>query len=75
MAKILLLAIAFWLLLTILKRYRSNMDKPSGKPAADAEDMVQCAYCHVHLPRSESISSGHNQQYCCEAHRKQHENT
>ncbi|MCB5185598.1 hypothetical protein LG201_10325 [Methylobacillus gramineus] len=73
MAKLLLIAIVFWLLLTILKRYRSNMNKQADKPPA-AEDMVQCAYCQVHLPRSESITH-HQTQYCCEAHRKAHENT
>lgn len=66
MGKILLLAIALWLLITVLKRYRSNMDKSadsSGKP----EDMVQCAYCGVHLPKSDSLFIK-NQYYCCEAH-------
>lgn len=32
------------------------------------EDMVRCARCGIHLPRSEGILS-HNQTFCCVEHR------
>ena len=66
MGKILLLAIAIWLLIVVLKRYRGSMEAPP-KSAADPEDMVQCANCGVHLPKSDSIFKN-NQYYCCAAH-------
>jgi len=69
MLKILLLAVAVWLLLSIVKRYRNSLEQPS-KPAALSEDMVQCAACNVHLPKSDSIVVN-NQHYCSEAHSKQ----
>lgn len=69
MGKILLLAIAVWLLVTILKRYGQSMQNSSPKPGGP-EDMVQCTYCKVHLPKSDSLLID-NQYYCCEAHSKQ----
>ncbi|MCB5190244.1 hypothetical protein LG198_05840 [Methylobacillus arboreus] len=71
MLKLLLLAIVFWLIYTILKRYRSSVDqKPQSREKP--EDMVQCAHCQLHLPRSESIKSG-ALHYCSETHRQQHQ--
>ncbi|HEX5338983.1 MAG TPA: PP0621 family protein [Gallionella sp.] len=36
--------------------------------AAAPEDMVRCAHCGVHLPKSESVRDG-EQFFCCAAHR------
>jgi uncharacterized protein len=70
MAKLIVIAIAIWLVITILKRYRNGVDQ-SGKQGANgqspAETMIQCAHCGVHLPVSESIQS-HGQFFCCQAH-------
>ena len=66
MGKILLLAIAVWLLLSVLKRYRNSLETPTKQSPA-AEDMVQCASCGLHLPKTDSIQkNGHY--YCCTAH-------
>ena len=74
MGKILLLAIAVWLLITVLKRYNRNLEKP-GKPQADVESMVQCAHCGFHLPRSDGFLIK-GQYYCSEEHSKlSHEHT
>lgn len=54
MGKIILLAIAVWLLITILKRYRNSV-QADRKPASSDENMVRCAHCGVHLPTSDSI--------------------
>jgi uncharacterized protein len=69
MAKIFLLAIAFWLLILILKRYRNTLDAPekSREKSEHSEAMVQCVHCGVHLPKSESILVN-QQYYCCQAH-------
>ena len=64
--KILLLCIAFWLVLSLLKQYRRSVDTPT--PRSPEEAMVQCATCAVHLPKSESLEQD-GRFYCCEAHR------
>jgi len=48
----------------------------SGAPGAkddtppDAERMVACARCGVHLPQSESVTVS-GKEYCCEEHSRQ----
>jgi uncharacterized protein len=68
MAKLILIAVALWLVITVLKRYHKNLET-SEKSASTtaAENMVQCAYCGVHLPLSESIESN-GRRFCCSAH-------
>jgi len=63
MIKILLLALSVWLILRILKSYRTNLDKPNQKNTS-LEDMVRCAKCGVHHPISDSflVKGKH---YCC----------
>ena len=34
-----------------------------------AQDMVRCATCGVHLPRSEALSGANGLQYCSQEHR------
>lgn len=69
MAKILLLALAIWLLYAVVKRYLGSVDSQT-RPPAGPEDMVQCAYCGVHLPKSDSLVVN-QQHYCCEEHSRQ----
>lgn len=65
MGKILLLALAVWLLLTVLKGYRRSLD--ATPPSAKADDMVRCERCGVHVPVSESVLKD-GKRYCCAAH-------
>ena len=67
LGKLLLLAIAVWLVLTLLRQYRRSMDAPSAKPRQQAQDMVACAACGVHIPKSESIFR-QGAYYCCKEH-------
>lgn len=69
MAKILLLAIAIWLLYAVVKRYITSVD-PQDQSPAKPEDMVQCAHCGVHLPKNDSLVVN-DQHYCCEEHSRQ----
>ena len=55
--------VVYWL----LKSYRNSL--PGKEADGRAEDMVRCAYCGVHLPKSESIMAG-NKYYCDEEHRR-----
>jgi cytochrome c553 len=75
MWKLIFLGLIVWLLVYILKRaiqstaHRKSNDtagnsKPTGEPV---ENMVQCASCHVHLPRSEAFLVDGNF-YCSKAH-------
>jgi cytochrome c553 len=75
MWKLIFLGLIVWLLVYILKRAiqptanRQSNDtadnsKPTGEPV---ENMVQCANCHVHLPRSEAFLVDGNF-YCSKAH-------
>ncbi|GBG13561.1 uncharacterized protein NMK_1112 [Novimethylophilus kurashikiensis] len=65
MFKVLLLLLAIWILIAILKR-QSRPTGPSSPPVKHG-NMVQCEVCSVHLPDTEAISAG-GRHYCCEAH-------
>lgn len=72
MAKIILLALGLLAVYWILKSYRRRVDRGARKPpAAAGEDMVQCAQCGVHLPRSESITT-QSSFYCTAEHQRAH---
>lgn len=62
----LLIAIAVVVYL-LVKSYRKNVPQ-QDKNKTVAEDMVRCAHCGVHLPKSESILAGGNF-FCCAEHR------
>jgi len=50
----------------VLTRNRRKLDVPVA-PAVEA--MIQCDYCRVHLPVSESLLVG-GKYFCCEEHRR-----
>lgn len=54
--------IVVYLLLRSYRRQVPRQDKPT------VEDMVRCAHCGVHLPRSESIQAD-GQFFCSAEHR------
>lgn len=37
-----------------------------------AEDMVECAFCSVHVPRASALEAK-DRWYCCEEHRRRHQ--
>ena len=52
---------------------RAGRGKPVRRTPPDRiEEMVRCARCGVHLPRSEALP-GRGGLYCGEAHRAEHE--
>jgi uncharacterized protein len=75
--KLLTILVIGILVYVIVSRLRSGSQPPSapsrgrsGRPAAGVpEDMVRCAVCGVHLPRSESFTS-RGQYYCSDEHRR-----
>lgn len=70
MSKILLIAIAFAAAFWLLRNHRRRADRGASQPAEpQAEDMVDCVHCGVHLPRGEAIVSG--ARYFCSAEHEQ----
>jgi len=61
------IAVVYWL----LKSYRKSSPKQDASTTA-SEDMVRCARCGVHLPKSEAMISA-GKFFCGEAHRREHE--
>ena len=70
MVKVLIIAAAIALLLWLLfgRASRSSSKPPRGEQRGDAEEMVSCAHCGVHLPRSEALAA-RSLHYCSAAHR------
>jgi uncharacterized protein len=64
---LLAVVVVVYLLLRSFRKQAPKQDVP-----ATSEDMVRCARCGVHLPKSESLLAGGNF-YCSEAHRREHE--
>lgn len=74
MGKIILLLFAILLVYWILKSYRRRLGERDARPGAGAtEDMVRCAHCGVHLPRSESVMT-RGAYYCSVEHQRLHAN-
>jgi uncharacterized protein len=71
LGKLLLIVLVFVLAWWILKSYRKSITREEPPPAAVPEDMVRCAHCGVHLPRSES-HAGSGQFFCSEEHLRLH---
>ena len=67
------LVVAYW----IFKAYKRKLSHGSKRPtrtSGGAEDMVRCAQCGVHMPRSESLMS-EQAFYCTPEHRRLHQKT
>ncbi|PZP60726.1 MAG: preprotein translocase subunit YajC [Azospira oryzae] len=70
MGKWLLVALVVVIVFWVLKVYRKHLDRASpSRPTPAVEDMVRCAHCGVHVPRSESLASG-ERHFCSEEHRR-----
>ena len=75
--KFLLLVLGFLVAYWIFKSYKNKLSHGSKRPprtSGGAEDMVRCAQCGVHMPRSESLMSG-QLFYCTPEHRQLHQKT
>jgi uncharacterized protein len=74
LGKLLFIVIGFFVAYWILKSYKKKVDRRAEKSASSTEDMVRCAQCGVHLPKSESLTSA-NAFYCSAEHRRLHDKT
>jgi uncharacterized protein len=57
-----------WLLFGRASRRGTIAKGRPPRPVGDAESMVACAHCGVHLPRGDAVADG-ALVYCSEAHR------
>ena len=71
MGKLIFLVLAVALVWLVLKNYRKSLKRDGAPRAAAPEDMVRCAHCGVHLPRSESHASN-EKFFCSEDHLRLH---
>jgi len=71
LGKLILLALGIAFAWWILKGYRRSLTRGGPPRAAEPEDMVRCAHCGVHLPRSESHASS-GRFFCSEEHLRLH---
>lgn len=76
MWRLIFLGLLIWLVIHILKRNIGQIKPPKNdtdvkttntENKTHIEDMVQCAHCAVHLPRSEAFLVG-GVIYCSKAH-------
>ncbi len=65
MFKLILIVLAVLFAWWVLKKYRKSVTREESPRVA--EDMVPCAHCGVHLPRSESHAGG-GEFFCSEEH-------
>lgn len=71
MGKWLVLIIIIWFIFWVLRSIRKFKAQMNHDLSDQVEDMVQCQYCKIHLPKKEAISDD-NQFYCCHEHHKLH---
>jgi uncharacterized protein len=63
---VLLVVVVFgWLMLRGRGPSKASRDKA---PKGQAQSMIECAHCGVHLPRSDAVLD-RNGSYCCDAHK------
>jgi len=68
-------ALILGLVLVVIWLWRSSRKKMASPPAARAQvakstEVVACAVCSVHLPRTDAVAGKHGL-YCSAAHRQQ----
>jgi uncharacterized protein len=64
---VIVLLVGWW----IAKRYRQGVDARDAAAPRGDEDMVRCAQCGIHLPRSEGLVT-RGRYYCSAEHQRQH---
>lgn len=53
------------------RKVSTSSDSSPERAVPEAEKMVTCIHCGVHLPESEGLNDG-GLVFCCEAHRAAH---
>ena len=69
LAKFLLLITVFIAAYVLIRNSAKRRDAVQADASPGTEDMVRCKICGVHLPRSESLTSG-GDNFCSEEHQR-----
>lgn len=71
--KFLVLLIVVFAVIWFIRNNRRD-DAPGGggfaRTPPPPQEMVECAVCHVHLPRNDALAGPDGRLYCCAEHRK-----
>jgi len=60
-----------WLLRAGRRGTSDEVPPPRRSPTLEPpQDMIRCAVCSVHLPRTEALPGPGERWYCCEDHRQ-----
>ena len=65
MSRLIFIIVIIAVVYFLLKSYSRKSPKKDETPRT--QDMVSCAYCGIHLPKSESLLEN-GKYYCCAAH-------
>jgi uncharacterized protein len=67
--RLIIFGLIFWLLYRMVQRLL-NKPRPQqqSRRVAPSTDMVRCAHCGIHIPKSEALQRD-GLDYCSEAHR------
>lgn len=68
--RIILLFLAVITIFWLVKRLFFNPDSSHMRSKSEGEELVQCAQCEIHLPKSNAIEVD-GAHYCCKEHAKQ----
>jgi len=69
--KLILLLVIGFIGYRIYRRVRAQLTRDAETPVIEAEEMVRCEYCAVHMPRAGALQQqGH--WYCSAEHRSLH---
>ncbi len=69
--KLILLLVIGFIAYRIYRRVRVQLSRGTETPVIEAEDMVRCAHCAVHVPRAGALQH-HGHWFCCAEHRSLH---
>ncbi len=68
--RLIVLALIVWIIYRLVKSYAKSIGGGKAKMNGQAgEDMVRCAQCGVHIPKSEGLFI-EGKVFCSEAHHK-----
>ncbi|HEV2610589.1 MAG TPA: PP0621 family protein [Noviherbaspirillum sp.] len=62
--------VVLWLLYGKKKSIQTKAPHREKPMVADAEPMIECAYCKTHVPASESVTDPSGAVFCSEEHRR-----
>jgi uncharacterized protein len=73
LVRLVVIFLTIWVAVSLLKRaLGSSSSRNTDRSSSELPRMLPCDFCGVHVPESETISSG-GKIYCCDDHRRRGE--